>query len=294
MPFATAPIGIYDSGLGGLSVVRQLQRLLPQESLIYVADTARVPYGGRSAEEIRCFSQEIISYLVSRQVKAILCACNTSSVVILPELKRVGHIPVLGLAQAGAQLPRGFRRVALLATEATVRSHLYRQLIAMRFPEVELLELACPEFVPLVEAGRWEGEAVEAIVRQRLEPVLAWQPEAVILGCSHYPYLADVLGRVLGPGVQLLDPATQLLSQLSQKLEQTHQRTPYRAPVWQMYTTGPTEPFRSLAERYLGCPLPELARTELEWERAQPAANGSWPMANSRNESLRVSPAIGY
>jgi glutamate racemase len=263
MPFATAPIGVYDSGLGGLSVVRQLQLQLPQESLIYVADTARVPYGGRSAEEIHTFSREIIEYLASRQVKAILCACNTSSVVILPELKRVGRIPVLGLAQAGSLLPRGFRRVALLATEATVRSHLYRQLISMRFPEVELMELACPEFVPLVESGQWDGEAVEAILRQRLGSLLEWQPQAVILGCSHYPYLAPVLQKVLGPQVQLLDPATQLVGQLRQKLDQQHLRTPYRAPVWEVLTTGPAAPFGRLAERYLGCELPALAQTQL-------------------------------
>lgn len=263
MPFATSPIGVYDSGLGGLSVVRQLQQQLPNESLIYVADTARVPYGGRSTDEIRSFSLEIIEYLVSRQVKAILCACNTSSVVILPELKRVGNIPVLGLAQAGSLLPRGHRRVALLATEATVRSHLYRQLIGMRFPEIELMEMACPEFVPLVEAGKWQGQEVENILRHRLEAVINWQPDAVILGCSHYPYLARALQNVLGPKVQLLDPAVQLVSQLRQQLDQQHRHTPYRAPVWQVLTTGPAEPFGALAERYLGCSLPDLVCTRL-------------------------------
>ncbi len=268
MPFATAPIGVYDSGLGGLSVVKQLQQQLPHESLIYVADTARVPYGGRSRDEIYRFSFEMIEYLVSRNVKAILCACNTSSVVILPELKRVGHIPVLGLAQAGSLLPRGHRRVVLLATEATVRSHLYRQLIGMRFPEVELLELACPEFVPLVEAGKWQGQEVENILRHRLQPVLDWQPDAVILGCSHYPYLADVLQKVLGPQVQLLDPAVQLVNQLHQKLDQQHRHTPYRQPVWEVLTTGPAEPFGALAESYLGCSLPDLARTTLVPEPA--------------------------
>lgn len=263
MPFATAPIGVYDSGLGGLSVVRQLQQQLPQESLIYIADNARVPYGGRSPEEIHRFSREVIAYLVSHQVKAILCACNTSSVVILPELRRVGRIPVMGLAQAGALLPRGFRRVALLATEATVRSHLYREQIGRHFPEIELLEMACPEFVPLVEAGQWDGEAVETILRQRLAPLLAWQPEAVILGCSHYPYLAPVLKRILGPQVQLLDPATQLVSQLRQKLDQEHKHTPYRTPVWQLFATGATESFAQLASRYLGVQLPQLLRTTL-------------------------------
>lgn len=263
MPFATAPIGVYDSGLGGLSVVRQLQQQLPAESLIYVADNARVPYGGRSPDEIRRFSREIIDYLVSRQVKAILCACNTSSVVILPEHKLVNRVPVLGLAQAGAALPRGYRRVALLATEATVKSHLYRAQIQMRYPEIELLELACPEFVPLVEAGSWDGPEVEAVLRERLASVLAWQPEAVILGCSHYPYLAAALQRILGAQVKLLDPATQLVAQLRHRFDQLHMHTPYRAPAWELYTTGPAERFAPLAERYLGCGLPQLRQTAL-------------------------------
>lgn len=263
MPFATAPIGVYDSGLGGLSVVRQLQLQLPHESLIYIADNARVPYGGRSREEIYSFSREIISQLADSGVKAILCACNTSSVVILPELRRVSGIPVLGLAQAGSLLPRGFRRVALLATAATVASHLYRNLIGRHFPEVELREIACPEFVPLVEQGLWDGDEVEAVLRQRLAPLLAWQPQAVILGCSHYPYLSEALRRVLGPQVTLLDPATELVGQLRAKLDREHLHTPYRQPVWKLSTTAPGETFGKLASRYLGMDLPTPACIQL-------------------------------
>lgn len=264
MAFATAPIGVYDSGLGGLSVIKQLQLQLPHESFIYIADSARVPYGGRGGEEIRSFSLEIIDYLARQQVKAILCACNSSSVVILPELRRYRGIPVLGLAQAGALVARGQRRVALLATEATISSGLYRQLITRYFPEIELLELACPEFVPLVESGNWQGALVEAALRQRLKPVLDWQPEAVILGCSHYPFLAGSLQKILGLQVRLLDPAHQLVSQLRQVFEQQHLQTPYYQPVWQFQTTAEPERFRPLAESYLGCQLTALSRVELK------------------------------
>lgn len=263
MSAATAPIGIYDSGLGGLTVVRQLQLQFPHESFVYVADTARVPYGGRQADEIHAFSLDIIRFLASQQVKAILCACNTSSVVILPALRRYQGIPVLGLAQAGALTPRGLRRVVILATEATVRSQLYRQQIARYFPEIEIMELACPEFVPLVESGRWHGPDVEAILSQRLQPVLDWQPEAVILGCSHYPYLAQALQTVLGTDVQLLDPARQLVHQLGQFLQQRQLYTPYRRGLAQFVTTGAPGPFAGLAERYLGSPLAALAQHDL-------------------------------
>lgn len=273
MSCPNAPIGVYDSGLGGLSVVRELQRRLPQESLIYLADNARVPYGGRSREEIHRFSAEIITTLVARGAKAILCACNTSSVVILPQMRRVGAVPVLGLAQAGALLARGRQRVALLATEATVSSGRYREAIARRFPEVSLLEQACPEFVPLVEQGEWEGPAVEAVLRQRLAPVLAWQPDAVILGCSHYPYLAPVLQRLLGPAVALLDPATQLVQELSQWLERTQAQTHYRSPFWQFLTTGPGDVFGRLAGRYLGLELPEPERIQLQTAVGSEAAD---------------------
>lgn len=260
---ATAPIGIYDSGLGGLTVVRQLQTQFPHEAFIYVADTARVPYGGRHVDEIRDFSLDIIRFLAAQQVKAILCACNTSSVVILPELRRYQGIPVLGLAQAGALTPRGLRRVALLATEATVRSQLYRQHIARYFPEIELMELACPEFVPLVESGRWQGSEVEAVVRQRLAPVLAWQPEAVILGCSHYPYLSEVLLAVLGPEIRLLDPARQLIQELGQVLDQRRLHTPYRRGVAQFITSGAPSAFTPLAERYLRTSLAAVSQHNL-------------------------------
>lgn len=264
MQMSTAPIGIYDSGLGGLSVVRQLQRRLPQESFVYVADTARVPYGGRSEQEIHQFSAQIVDFLWQYGVKTILCACNTSSVVILPEMRDYRGVRVLGLAQAGARSPQGFKRVAVLATEATVRSGLYRRLIGMRYPEIELQELACPEFVPLVEAGAWDGPEVEAVVARRLASLQESRPDAVILGCSHYPYLAPVLRRVLGPEVPLLDPAEEMVGQLARRLERGHLQTPYgQSHAARFYATGPVTAFRPLAEAYLQMELPRLEQTDL-------------------------------
>lgn len=273
MSRASAPIGIYDSGLGGLSVVRHLQRVLPHESFVYLADTARVPYGGRAEAEISHFSHQIMEFLFERGVKAILCACNTSSVVILPELKNYRGIQVLGLAQAGSRAPAGYQKVALLATEATVRSGLYSRLMGMRFPGLEIVELACPEFVPLVESGRWSGVEVESIVRQRLAPLREYQPEAVILGCSHYPYLSDVLQKVLGEDIPLLDPAEHLVAKLACRLQRENLQRPVQSEAqkqrFHFYTTGDPRRFQGLAEAYLEQKLTYLKSAEL-WSASFP------------------------
>lgn len=257
-PRSSGPIGIYDSGLGGLSVVKHLQSRFPQQAFVYLADTARVPYGGRTQAEIARFSQEILQQLTELGAQAILCACNTSSVVILPQFETYQGVPVLGLAQAGVQVSRGYRRIAVLATEATVSSGRYAQGIQALAPATEVLEWACPEFAPLVESGRW-GQQAQEIIAQRLAPVLAWQPDAVILGCSHYPYLIQALQAVLGPKLPLLDPASQLLKQLQQIMPELGNS----AGTQHFYTTGNPEHFRPLAERYLQRELKHLAEIEL-------------------------------
>lgn len=260
---ATAPIGIYDSGLGGLSVVKELQRQLPHESFVYVADTAHVPYGGRPAAEIKSFSDQILAFLIAHRVKAVLCACNSSSVLILPEYKVFQNTAVWGLAQAGSLTAQGYQRVAVLATEATVKTGLYKHMMRLQNPELDILSLACPEFVPLVEKGQWHGPEVEAILGQRLRPLHRWQPEAVVLGCSHYPFLAQSLKQVLPTGVELLDPAAQIVRQLKQGLSDKRLLNSHRQePRW--YTTGAPEAFRSLAEAYLGQPLLRLSQTQLQ------------------------------
>ena len=214
MHYPSAPVGVYDSGLGGLSVVKALRAHLPNESIVYVADNARVPYGGRSPEEIRRFSQEVIDFLVEQGVKTIVCACNTSSVLILPALKRYRGVTVLGLARAGAVLPPEVKRVGLLATEATVRSQQYKQMLRLHHPFVAYEEQACPAFVPLIESGHWEGPEAEAAVQAYVAPLLQKKVDALLLGCSHYPYLAPLLTR-MAPHIRLINPAEQMAHMLA-------------------------------------------------------------------------------
>ncbi len=258
-----APIGIYDSGLGGLSVVRQVMMALPQESLLYVADTARVPYGNRSPEEIRSFSYEILDFLVEQGVKMIAVACNTSSVLVLPASKKHRNVPVFGLAQAGAHLPAGLRRVALLATEATVRSGQYKRLLQLHHPLVELVEVACPDFVPLVESGKWESAEAFELVAARLAPLKQRDLDAVILGCSHFPYLHTAIQAALGAEVQLLDPAERLAVQVAGELTQRRLLNRDPKPIFHGYTTACPSTFAPLAERYLQRELRHMRQTSL-------------------------------
>lgn len=279
-----APIGIYDSGLGGLSVVRQVMMALPQESLLYVADTARVPYGNRSPEEIRSFSYEILDFLVEQGVKMIAVACNTSSVLILPASKKHRSVPVFGLAQAGAHLPVGIKRVALLATEATVRSGQYKRLLQLHHPLVELVEVACPDFVPLVESGRWESAEAFDVVAARLAPLQQRGLDAVILGCSHFPYLHKAIRAALGPQVQLLDPAERLASQLVGELQQHRLLNGDPKPIFHGYTTACPSTFQPLAERYLQRELRHLRQTCL---------GGRVPQQVSQRVSVGVVEGVG-
>jgi len=264
-----APIGIYDSGLGGLSVLRQLWQKLPQESVIYVADTARVPYGGRSPEEIQRFSHEIIDFMIENGVKMIAVACNTSSVIVLPALKRYQGVPVLGLAQAGAQLPPTIRRVGLLATEATIRSQQYRRMLQLNHPFVELHELACPDFVPLVESGRWEGAEAHQLVAERLKPLQEKGLDGVILGCSHFPYLARAIRASLGEKVALLDPAERLVDKIAKELSQNRLLNTDPQPSTHVYTTAHPASFQPLAERYLEKELRHLRQSDLHGRLSQ-------------------------
>ena len=249
---ACAPIGVYDSGLGGLSVVRQLRRLLPRESILYVADNARVPYGGRSSEEIRAFSRELIAFMRRQGVKLIAIACNTSSVLVLPAFEQEFDLPLLGLAQAGAGSAAAFQHLGVLATEATVRSGVYRQLLRRVNPAVRLTELACPDFVPLVEQGVWEHPETFLTVLRRVVGLCADVPEAVLLGCSHFPYLIRPLQAALGPAVQLIDPAVHLAARIAAELQRGQMLNLSAESSHTFYVTGALEPFTSLAARYLG------------------------------------------
>ena len=296
------PIGVFDSGVGGLTVLREILRRTPDESTLYLGDNARAPYGTRSDEEVRAFSSESIDALVERDVKAIVVACNTSTAVAIGDLRRRYDLPVLGVIRPGAvtaSLTTRNRRVGVIATPATIRSHAYFAAIKDENPAVEVYEHATPALVPMVEAGRLSGPEVEATVAEALAPLLGERDTAgefvfplpssaridtLLLGCTHYPLLRPVLAAIAGERIAIVDSASATASALSELLSINGLEAPgssrgtaadpgrdgHDAPVPRMgppvhlqLTTGDVDAFRAIAGRMFGDAFPDVSGIEV-------------------------------
>src|SRR4051794_3952101 len=246
-------IGFFDSGVGGLTVLREVMRRLPNESTIYVGDNARAPYGPRSDDEVIRFSEQCLDELTARDVKAIVVACNTSSAIALPHLRLRYDRPLLGVVRPGATaaaLATRNRRVGVIATVATVRSRAYFQAIKEEDPFVEVDELATPKLVPLVEAGQLDGPLVEEVVADQIAPMLAADRDidTLLLGCTHYPLLAPVIRRIIGADVSVIDSAQATASALAALLEMHSLGAPADANARHVQlTTGDVDKFGSIA-----------------------------------------------
>lgn len=220
MPAADAPIGVFDSGLGGLTVVREILRQLPSESILYLADTAHVPYGPRPPEEVRGFALEIMRFLAAQGAKAIVAACNMSSALAVEDARRLLDIPILGVIEAGVALALSRPTqgpIGVLATAGTVASEAYPKQIARLRPDVEVVQVPCPEFVPLVEHGLECSPEAHAAAQAYTQPLLDAGCRTVILGCTHYPLLLPVLEAV-APSLRFVDPAVGAAAQLRASL----------------------------------------------------------------------------
>jgi glutamate racemase len=248
-------IGFFDSGVGGLTVLREVMRRLPNESTIYLGDNARAPYGPRSDDEVRRFSAQCLDELAARDVKAIVVACNTSSAIALPHLRLRYDSPLLGVVRPGATaaaLATRNRHVGVIATAATVRSRAYFQAIKEEDPFVDVDELATPELVPLVEAGQLDGPLVDEVVGQQIAPMAdpSRGIDTLLLGCTHYPLLAPVIRRIIGPDVAVIDSASATASALAALLEMHSLSAPEsRKPSHVQLTTGDEETFARIAGR---------------------------------------------
>ena len=215
------PIGVFDSGIGGLTVVRELQRQLPHESLVYFGDTARVPYGNKSPETVRRYSREILDFLLSRDVKMVVVACNTASAHALEELQRIAPVPVEGVVGPGAQAAVSATKggaIGVIGTAGTMKSRAYERAIQVLAPDARVVQKACPLFVPLVEEGWLMGEAALLIAHQYLDPLGADGIDTLVLGCTHYPLLKPLLSEVVGKGVSLIDSAEQTAAAVGRQL----------------------------------------------------------------------------
>lgn len=254
------PIGVFDSGLGGLTAVKALRQILPEEKLIYFGDTARVPYGGRSKETLLKYARQDVRFLRSFDLKAIVIACGTVSTTSLDTLQAENDLPIVGVVEPTcrrALLVTKNKKVGIIATLASIRSGAYEAMLRRLDPAVEIIGKPCPLFVPLVENGRFrQGDVViETVAREYLTPLMEAGVDTLILGCTHYPLLKDIIGEICGPGVTLIDSGAASARALRQQLAAEGQLTDRQQGETRFYVSDRPEDFEKLAAVFLEEPL---------------------------------------
>jgi glutamate racemase len=257
------PIGIFDSGAGGLTVLHECLVTLPHEDFLYLGDGARCPYGPRPHNEIRRFAYEIASYLEQEGVKLIVAACNAATSAALPALQEALRVPIVGVlvpeAHAAVQATRN-RRIGLLATEATVASGRYEEIVHALDAGTRVVSVACPKLVPLIEAGV-VGEELDAAVRECAAPLKEEEVDTVILGCTHYPMIRRVFERAFGRGTTLVFSADETAREVAETLARKGvENSSARDGETRFFTTGSPGEFRELGERFLQLPIPHVER----------------------------------
>ncbi len=216
-----APIGVFDSGVGGLTVAKEIMTQIPNEKIVYFGDTARVPYGSKSKKTITKYTRQIIRFLMTHQVKALVIACNTMSACSLEEVEKELSIPIIGVVKPGARVAAEQtknKRVGVIATESTIHSEMYEHFINEIDPKVHVIGKACPLLCPLVEEGMLEDPVTDEIARRYLEDLMKQDVDTLILGCTHYPLLAPAIGRIVGERVRLVNPAYETARELKSLL----------------------------------------------------------------------------
>jgi glutamate racemase len=276
------PIGVFDSGIGGLSAVREIFRVLPGESVVYFGDTARLPYGSKSADTVTRFSLEIAMFLVRQDIKCLVVACNTASSCALEVLTRHLAVPVVGVIEptaraAVAASPHG--RIGVIGTLATVGSGAYPAAIERLAAGASVLSRACPLFVPLIEEGWVDHAVTRAVADEYLAEMRGGRLESLILGCTHYPLIAPLLADQMGPGVALIDSGAEAARATAALLAARGQLSASRAPRHRFFLSDEPRNFQRVALAFLGRPLPDtliVDQTDLPWfERALPHSEPS-------------------
>ncbi len=252
----SAPIGIFDSGLGGLTVARAIYERLPGESTIYFGDTARVPYGPKSPETVRRYSHEILRWLLGEGVKLVVVACNTSTAHALAMLREESPVPVIGVIEPGARAAvRATREgpIGVIGTAGTIASNAYVRAIHALAPGIRIEQAACPLLVPLAEEGWFDHPATELVAREYLGPLFKSGVRALVLGCTHYPLLKPLLGRVMGAGVRLIDSAEETAGSVAETVVAEGLDAPRGDPVYHRFVVSDDEPrFRQVGARFIG------------------------------------------
>jgi glutamate racemase len=264
---SASPIGVFDSGIGGLTVVRELMRQLPNESIIYFGDTARVPYGPKSPETVIRYSREITDFLKSQGVKAVVVACNTATAHALPVLRAENDLPIVGVIEPGARAAAKATKsghVGVIGTQGTINSKAYEKAIAAIEPRAEITALACPLFVPLAEEGWLDKEATTLVAHEYLDPMASAHIDTLVLGCTHYPLLKRVIGSVVGRDVRLIDSAEETAAETGAVLRErglAHADTDDAR--YRFIASDAPEQFLRVGQRFLGAAIDRVETVTL-------------------------------
>lgn len=267
MVYPDNPIGVFDSGIGGLSVVKNIMCNLPHENVVYFGDIARIPYGTKSVATIQKFTEQTMRFLLKQEVKAIIIACNTISAVAKDTvLQLAGNIPVIDVITAGTQASATlYQRIGVIATPATINSQAYPRAIHQINPAAQVYAQACALFVPMVEEGFIEHPALELVAREYLQPIIKKNVECLVLGCTHYPLISKTIAKIIGPQIKIIDPAITACEELSNILRANNTlNTNQESGTYKFYVTDVPVKFQSIGERFLNHAINHLEVVNVE------------------------------
>lgn len=266
-----APIGVFDSGVGGLTVAREIMRNLPNEKIVYFGDTARVPYGSKSKDTVVRYSRQIVRFLQTQEVKAIVIACNTASALALDTIEKEIDIPIIGVVKPGACMAieaTKNNRIGVIATQSTIKSNLYQTLIGESNPEITVYGRACPLFVPLVEEGWTKDPVTEEVAKRYLKELMEKDIDTLIMGCTHYPLLRHLLQKVIGEHVTLVNPAYETAQALKRMLKEMDLETTATSaagcPEHRFFASDGVENFSAYANTILPCEVTSTGLVAIE------------------------------
>jgi glutamate racemase len=262
------PIGVFDSGIGGLTVVKRLASALPNESIIYFGDTARVPYGSKSNSTVIEYSIQNTKFLLQKNIKALVVACNTASSIAMPELKKMFDIPIIGMIEPGSRMAVNksiSNKIGVIGTRATINNLAYSKEINKLNSSAEVIEIPCPLFVPLAEEGWIKHQATYEIAEEYLKGLREDKVDTLVLGCTHYPILSDVIQKVIGSNVTLIDSGVASSEVIKLELEKLHLLSDLSKPgVQEYYVSDIPAKFKEVAESFLGREIDHVHKVDLE------------------------------
>lgn len=263
-----APIGVFDSGVGGLTVVKEIMHQIPGETIIYFGDTARLPYGSKSKETIITYTRQIVRFLMGKDVKAIVVACNTASAFALETVKSEIDIPIIGVVKPGARVAAETTkngRIGVIGTEGTIRSGIYNEFLSETNPQVKVYGKACPLFVPLVEEGLIDDPVTKEMARRYISELLEYDIDTLVLGCTHYPLLRKTIRKIVGDQIEMVNPAYETAKYLKEVLtSQALENDDILKTDHKFFVSDGAEKFRKFANSILPCEVMETKDVNIE------------------------------